>query len=113
MSALFDLDAHGVAVVGDLPTALPDPALPDVGVGDLVDLIAPALGVLVLTAEAIGVSRSLATLHGYKVDANRDLAALGASNLARRPRLGLRPVGRREPDGGRRGRRRAHAARDR
>ena len=81
VSALFDLDAHGVAVVGDLPTALPDPALPDVGVGDLVDLIAPALGVLVLTAEAIGVSRSLATLHGYKVDANRDLAALGASNL--------------------------------
>ena len=81
VSALFDLDAHGVAVVGDLPAALPDPALPDVGVGDLVDLIAPALGVLVLTAEAIGVSRSLATLHGYKVDANRDLAALGASNL--------------------------------
>ena len=81
ISALFDLDAHGVAVVGDLPTALPDPALPDVGVGDLVDLIAPALGVLVLTAEALGVSRSLATLHCYKVDANRDLAALGASNL--------------------------------
>ncbi|MEZ0290897.1 MAG: SulP family inorganic anion transporter [Solirubrobacteraceae bacterium] len=81
VSALFDLDAHGVAVVGDLPTALPDPALPDVGVGDLVDLIAPALGVLVLTAEALGVSRSLATLHGYKVDANRDLAALGSSNL--------------------------------
>lgn len=63
ISALFDLDAHGVAVVGDLPTALPDPALPDVGVGDLVDLIAPALGLLVLTAEALGVSRSLATLH--------------------------------------------------
>ena len=36
---------------------------------------------MVLPAEAIGVSRSLATLHGYKVDANRDLVALGASNL--------------------------------
>lgn len=81
VSSLLDLSADGVAVVGDLPAALPEPALPDVGVGDLVDLVAPALGVMVLTAEAIGVSRSLATLHGYKVDANRDLVALGASNL--------------------------------
>ena len=27
-SALLDLEDHGVAVVGDLPSALPDPALP-------------------------------------------------------------------------------------
>ena len=34
-----------------------------------------------LTAEGLGVARSLATSHGYQVDPNRDLVAMGASNL--------------------------------
>ena len=38
-SALLDLSAHGVDVVGDLPRALPDPAMPDVSAGDVVDLV--------------------------------------------------------------------------
>ena len=80
-AALFDLGEHGVDLVGDVPTALPDPAIPDVGAHDLVSLIAPALGVLVVSAEAVGVARSLATEHGYRVDANRDLVGLGAANL--------------------------------
>ena len=80
-AALFDLGAHGVALVGDVPTALPDPAIPDVKASDLVNLIAPAIGVLVVSAEAVGVARSLATEHGYRVDANRDLVGLGAANL--------------------------------
>ena len=47
----------------------------------MVNLVGAALGVLVLTAEAVGVARSLATLHGYTVDPNRDLVALGGANL--------------------------------
>jgi sulfate permease, SulP family len=81
VSALFDLGAHGVDVVGDIPDALPDLALPHVGAGDLVDLVAPAFGVLIVSAEAIGVARALAVEHGYRVDPNRDLVALGGSNL--------------------------------
>ena len=80
VSALLGLQDHGVDVVGAIPTALPDPALPDVGADDLVQLIAPALGVLVLTAEAVGVARGLAVRHGYQVDPNRDLVAMGAAN---------------------------------
>jgi sulfate permease, SulP family len=80
VSALAGLPDHGVDVVGHIPTALPDPAIPDVGAGDLVELIAPALGVLVLTAEAVGVARGLAIKHGYQADPNRDLVAMGASN---------------------------------
>jgi sulfate permease, SulP family len=80
-AALFDLGEHGVDLVGEVPTALPDPAIPDVGAHDVVSLIAPALGVLVVSAEAVGVARSLATEHGYRVDANRDLVGLGAANL--------------------------------
>jgi sulfate permease, SulP family len=81
VSALADLPSHGVEVVGDIPAALPDPAVPHVSADDLLALIAPAFGILVLTAEGLGVIRALAMKHGYRTDANRDLVAMGAANL--------------------------------
>jgi high affinity sulfate transporter 1 len=81
VSALLDLHSHGVAIVGKLPSALPDPAVPDVGWHDLVNLAGAALGMLILSAEAAGVSRAIAGARGYSVDVNRDLIALGGSNL--------------------------------
>ncbi len=81
VSALAGLEGRGVDVVGDIPTALPDPAVPQVSASDIVALVAPALGVLILSAEAIGVARGLAVKHGYEVDANRDLVALGGANV--------------------------------
>jgi sulfate permease, SulP family len=81
VSALLDLSAHGVAVVGNIPNALPDPALPDVSADDVVALVTPAFGVMFLSAEGIGVARALAVKHGYPLDLNRDLRAFGASNL--------------------------------
>ena len=81
VSALLNLDEHGVDVVGDIPDALPDLAVPDVNADDIVKLITPAFGVLIMSAEAVGVARQLAVKHGYRVDANRDLMALGAGNL--------------------------------
>jgi SulP family sulfate permease len=81
VSALLDLSAHGVAVVGNIPNALPDPAIPDVSADDVVALVTPAFGVMFLSAEGIGVARALAVKHGYPVDVSRDLRAFGASNL--------------------------------
>jgi high affinity sulfate transporter 1 len=81
VSSLLDLSSHGVDVVGELPDAAPDLAVPDVGWGDLADLFPAALGMMVLTAEAAAVSRSIASAQGYAVDVNRDIAALGGSNL--------------------------------
>jgi sulfate permease, SulP family len=75
-AALFNLGDHGVALVGDIPDALPDPAIPHVSANDIVNLIAPAIGVLVVSAEAVGVARSLATEHGY---ASTPTATLSAS----------------------------------
>lgn len=80
-SALFDLVGRGVDVVGDLPSAFPDPAMPDVSWRDLADLLPAAFGVMIVSAEAIGVARSLAGGQGYRVETNRDLIALGGSNL--------------------------------
>jgi sulfate permease, SulP family len=81
VSALFGLEDHGVDVVGHVPTALPDPAVPHVSAHDFVNLVAPAIGVLVLSAEAVGVARGLAAKHDYQVDPNRDLVAMGAANV--------------------------------
>ena len=81
VSALLDLSAHGVAVVGNIPNALPDPGIPDVSADDVLALVTPAFGVMFLSAEGIGVARALAVKHGYPLDLNRDLRAFGASNL--------------------------------
>lgn len=81
VSSALDLSGHGVAVVGHLPRAVPHPTLPDVSWHDVADLVGAGFGVLLLGAEAVGVTRALATAHGYRVDTNRDLVALSGSNL--------------------------------
>jgi MFS superfamily sulfate permease-like transporter len=80
ISGLFDLKSHGVDVVGKLPSAFPKPAWPDFRANDALRLIAPAFGVLLLTTEAFGVSRTLAAMDGSRIDSNRELVAMGASN---------------------------------
>jgi SulP family sulfate permease len=80
-SALLHLSAHGVAVVGHLPTALPRPAFPDVSAHDFVALVPTAFGVMLTAAEAIGVAQSLASRQHYSVQASREFSALRAANL--------------------------------
>ncbi len=79
-SAVLDLRAHGVAVVGHLPTALPDPAFPSVSAHDFAALVPTAFGVMLMTTEAVGVARALASQQHYSIQANRELAALGTAN---------------------------------
>jgi sulfate permease, SulP family len=81
VSAVLDLQSHGVDVVGALPSALPDPSLPDAGWDDLTALLPAALGMVLLSAEGIGVARVIASAHGERLDVNRDLVAFGGSNL--------------------------------
>ena len=63
-SALLDLQAHGVDVVGKLPDAVPDPSLPDVSWHQAVELLPAAFGVMLLSTEGLGVGRTVATAHG-------------------------------------------------
>ncbi|MBF6160491.1 SulP family inorganic anion transporter [Nocardia cyriacigeorgica] len=80
---VFDLDKHGVAIVGHIDAGLPSVGMPDgVGVGDLIDLLGPAVGVLLIGfAEGLGAAKTYAAKAGYEVDANRELFGLGAANL--------------------------------
>jgi high affinity sulfate transporter 1 len=79
----FDLTDRGVQVVGVLPRGLPSPAIPDVRLEDLPLLFSGALGIaLVTVADTTVLSQSLAARRGEVVDANQELVALGAANLA-------------------------------
>ena len=79
VSAL-DLEAEGVAVVGDVPAGLPGLEVPDLG--GIRDLSGAAAAVALLVyVETIAVAREFATRHAYEIDPNRELVATGAANL--------------------------------
>ncbi len=78
--AVFGLDA---AVVGEIESALPSFDLPGVGWSDITSLIPAAAGVaLIGYTDNILTARSIASKEGYEVDADRELLALGAINVA-------------------------------
>ena len=82
-SVTLNLADRGVAVVGDITAGLPSLTAPEVSLDDVRLLAIPAAGLaLVAFADTIANARRYAKRHGYGVDANRELAALGAANVA-------------------------------
>ncbi len=82
-SPLLNLQDHGIAVVGDIAGGLPIPKLPLVPLQDVFHMILPAAGLaLVAFADTAANARIYAARHGYEIDPNRELAALGAANIA-------------------------------
>ena len=83
-SGLFDLGAHGVALVGHVPRGLPAAALPDLTiVKDHVATIAIAAVALLLIgfSQTAGDARAFATRHRYRIDVNQESVAQGMANL--------------------------------
>ena len=79
---LFDLDQHGVAIVGDIESGLPAVGLPDVGLSDYLDIAPAAVGVMLIGfAEGLGAAKTYAARDHYEIDANRELIGLGVANL--------------------------------
>ncbi|MFG1264652.1 SulP family inorganic anion transporter [Xanthobacter aminoxidans] len=83
LSALFDFEGRGIAVVGAIPSGLPALALPGWG-GAAIDqlLIGAAAIFLVSFAAGIVTARSFGERGGYPVDANREMVGFGAANVA-------------------------------
>jgi sulfate permease, SulP family len=82
-TSVLDLQADGIRVVGDVATGLPRPAIPDVSAADLVALLLPAVGVTVVAyTDNVLTARAFAVRNGYRIDANQELLALGAANVA-------------------------------
>ena len=81
---LLDLAARaGVPVLGTLPQGLPALTLPLIRQDDLLPVLLGGLTVaLVSFADTSVLSRSFAARSGARVDANQEMVALGAANLA-------------------------------
>src|ERR1700730_1299370 len=79
---LFDGEAAGVRVVGELPSGLPHLVLPDLNLATLRELVPGALAiVLVGYAEALGGAKAGATQSGDAIDPNQELVAHGPANI--------------------------------
>jgi SulP family sulfate permease len=82
-SRVFDLAERGVAVVGPVPGGLPTPALPAVPLAETGALLgAGAALAFVGLAEGLSAARLFAVKGGYRVDADQELLATGAANVA-------------------------------
>jgi high affinity sulfate transporter 1 len=80
-AGLLALKQRGVELVGSIPPGLPSPALPDLS---LIGKLWPgALGICLMAfTESIAAGRAFARHGEPRPDANRELIALGAANLA-------------------------------
>jgi SulP family sulfate permease len=83
-SSIFDLGSHGVALVGDVPSGLPSPELPE---WSLVQDHAATIGVSAVALLLIGFSqtagdaRAFAARHRYRIDVNQESIAQGMANV--------------------------------
>ncbi len=79
----LDLGEKGVALVGDVPTGLPAPGLPDFGAVPWPDLVIPAVLIAIIGfVESVSVGHTLAAKRRQRIDPNQELIGLGAANLA-------------------------------
>jgi SulP family sulfate permease len=80
---LLDLEAEGVAVVGDIPDSLPVFGVPDTPGSLMADLAVAAVVITVVGfMESIAVAKVYARRHRYDLDPDQELIGLGAANVA-------------------------------
>ncbi|ESZ18967.1 SulP family inorganic anion transporter [Mesorhizobium sp. L48C026A00] len=82
LSAVFDFEGRGIAVVGDIPTGLPSLSLP--AIADLpIQTLALGAAAIFLVSYGAGIitARSFGAIGGYPVDPNRELIGFSAANI--------------------------------
>jgi SulP family sulfate permease len=83
LSWAFDLQSHGIAVVGAVPSGLPSITVPTPPLGDVVRLLPAALGIfLVSFADEILTARAFAGKRHEHVRASQELLAMSAADVA-------------------------------
>uniref|UniRef100_A0A3B3QLM7 Solute carrier family 26 member 6 n=1 Tax=Paramormyrops kingsleyae TaxID=1676925 RepID=A0A3B3QLM7_9TELE len=76
LSSRFDVD-----VVGEIPSGLKPPIVPDVSI--FMEVVGDAFAIAIVSyAINMSLGKTFAVKHGYKVDSNQELVALGLSNVA-------------------------------
>jgi len=83
LSALLDLAAKGVAVIGPLPHGVPSPSVPWTSLSDVGPLFVAALGItLVSLTDTIATATSFAARRGDEIDPDQEMIGIGVSNIA-------------------------------
>lgn len=79
---LFDLGHHGIALVGAVPSGIPRLEIPLILWTDIAVLAPAAVAIAFLTfSDGILLAQAFAEKHGYEVNPNQELAALGSANI--------------------------------
>lgn len=79
---LFDLGSYGIALVGAVPSGIPQFAMPLVRWSDIAVLAPAAVAIAFLAfSDGILLAQAFAEKHGYEVNPNQELAALGSANI--------------------------------
>lgn len=79
----FELGELGIELTGEIPEGLPIPALPAISLENVQSLWTVALTLaLVQFMSVMSLGKVFGTKHKYSVDANRELFAIGAANVA-------------------------------
>ena len=82
-TAVFDLGARGVDLVGTLPQGLPSVTWPGISWRDMPLLVAGAVGIaLVALTDTISTASAFASRQGTEVDGNKEMVGIGTANLA-------------------------------
>ena len=83
-SAVFDLGAHGVSLIGPLPQGFPPLTVPSIkSISDLPVLVVGALGIaLVSLTDTISTASAFAARTGQEFDGNGEMIGIGVANAA-------------------------------
>jgi high affinity sulfate transporter 1 len=80
---LLGLDARGVAVIGAVPAGLPALHLPTISLHLLDEIAAAAAGLALISfSSTMLTARAFASKNRYDINVDKEMAALGASNIA-------------------------------
>jgi SulP family sulfate permease len=79
---VFDLGEHGIALVGEVPSGVPQLSFPALRWADVAALAPAAVAIAFLAfSDGILLAQTFAEKNGYEVQPNRELVALGSANL--------------------------------
>lgn len=82
MVRVLSLEDKGLEVVGTIPSGLPGVGFPEVELGQYLDMIAPAVGLMLIGfVEGLAAAKVYAQRDGYRINANRELVGLGGANF--------------------------------
>lgn len=83
LMSFIDHSGLGIAVVGTIPAGLPGLQIPEISFSDLQLLFPLSLALFILAyVENMSIGSSLSRKYRYRVDANQELLALGATSIA-------------------------------